>query len=110
MPQDLTDHWVGAAVMGFGPSFVRLKSGQAALAESLEQLIITLTAVAVFFRDDRDVPVEALAFDQHEEPSSALVRRQDGKRARGAEQTLTCRVELEITVHRDKMHPEATVV
>jgi hypothetical protein len=68
--QDLSHHLLGAAVIGFGSSFLGLQGRNAAVMESLQQLIITLAAVAVFFDDSDDVLLEALAFQDHEETAS----------------------------------------
>ena len=65
--QDLPHDLLGAAVVGFGSSFLGLEGRKSTLLESLQQLIITLTAVAVFFDDGDDALLEALAFEEHEE-------------------------------------------
>src|SRR6476620_10755532 len=71
--QDLADDLVGAAVVGFRAGFEKLKSGQAAGLESFQELIVALTAVAVFLSDRGDVLFQALAFDEHKETMSQLV-------------------------------------
>jgi hypothetical protein len=65
--QDLAHHLLGAAVVGFGSCFLGLEGRNAAVLESLQQLIITLAAAAVFFDDGDNVLLEALAFEDHEE-------------------------------------------
>jgi len=72
--QDLTHRFVGAAVVGFGAGFLGLESGQAALLESLQQLIVALPAIAVFAGHSDDVGLQALAFQEHEEASGKLRR------------------------------------
>src|SRR5438105_12052252 len=68
--QDLPHHLLGAAVVGFGSSFLGLQGQNAALLESLQQLIIALAAEAVFFDDGNNVLLEALPYEDHEETAA----------------------------------------
>lgn len=101
--QDLAHRLVGAAVIGLGAGFVQLEGGETPLAESRQQLIITLAAIAVFLCDVTHGLAKAFAFDEHEEAGDALIGWQDGKRAGGADQAVSARVELEASAHSEKM-------
>jgi hypothetical protein len=67
--EDLAYDLVRAAVIGSGSAFLRLESGHAPFPEKFQQLIVTLTAVAVFGREGGGIMLEALAFHEHEEPT-----------------------------------------
>lgn len=92
--QDLTDHLVGAAVIGFRAGLLRNKASQATLFVVVEQLVIALAAVAVLLGDGADVIFQALAFDEHEEALGLKVGGRDGQSAGGANQTVSFGVEL----------------
>jgi hypothetical protein len=95
LTQDLADGLFGAAIVGLGAGFAGLERGQAAALEGVEQLIITLTAEAVFLGHSEDVLVEALAFQEHEETARQGVVRGDGQRAGWAGELVGGGVELE---------------
>ena len=97
--QNLADGLIGAAVVGLGASLLRLEGGQAALLEGVEDLIVTLTAVAVFLGDGGDVVVQTLAFNEHEETGSQRVGAGDGQGAGGTSQLVSVRIELEKGIH-----------
>ncbi len=97
--QDLTHRFVGAAVVGFGAGFLGLESGQAALLESLQQLIVALPAIAVFAGHSDDVGLQALAFQEHEEAPGQGVLWSDGQRAGGAGELVSCGIELKGGLH-----------
>lgn len=77
--QDLTDGLVGAAVIGFGAGFIGLEGGQAAALEFSQELIITLATIAISLGHSADVPVEALAFNEHQEATGQEVGGQHGQ-------------------------------
>jgi hypothetical protein len=84
---------------------MRQQSSQATLFEVVEQLIIALAAVAVFFGDGSDVVFQTLAFDEHEEAVGLKVGGWYGQGAGGANQAMGFGVELE----RGSTHDESMV-
>ena len=97
--QNLADGLIGAAVVGLGAGLLRLEGGQAALLEGVEDLIVALTAVAVFLSDGGDVVVQTLAFNEHEETGGQRVGAGDGQGAGGTSQLVSFRIELEKGIH-----------
>ena len=97
--QDLADGLIGAAVVGLGAGLLRSEGGQAALLEGVEDLIVALTAVAVFLGDGGDIVIQTLAFNEHEETGSQRVRAGDGQGAGGTRQLVSFRIELEKGIH-----------
>ncbi len=79
--QDLVDDLLGAPVVGLGSGLVRLEGWEAAPVEGLEELVVALTAVAVFLGDGQDAVAEALAFQEHEEAPGQGVGGGDGQGA-----------------------------
>ena len=108
--QDLADGLVGAAVIGLGAGLVRLESGQAALLEGVEDLIVALPAIAVFSGDGGDVAVQTLAFHEHEETGGQGVGVGDGQRAGGPGQLVSFGIELEDGMHGDSVTEAGTIV
>jgi hypothetical protein len=82
--QDLADDFFGAAIVGFGAGSFGLEGGQATLLEVVEQLIITLAAVAVFLGERDDVLFQTLTFYEHEEAVGLEVGGGDRQDAGGA--------------------------
>jgi hypothetical protein len=103
--QDLPHGLVGAAVIGFGPGLLRLEREQAAGLEGLQELIITLAAVAVFLGEGGDVLLflQTLAFDEQEEPVSQGVGGGDGQDTGGASQLVGIGIELEGRMHGESL-------
>ena len=97
--QDLADGLIGAAVVGLGAGLLRSEGGQAALLEGVEDLIVALTAVAVFLGDGGDVVVQTLAFNKHEETGGQRVGVGDGQGAGGTSQLVSFGIELEQGIH-----------
>ena len=97
--QNLADGLIGAAVVGLGASLLRLEGGQAALLEGVEDLIVALTAVAVFLGDGGDIVIQTLAFNEHEETGGQRVGAGDGQGAGGTSQLVSFRIELEKGIH-----------
>jgi len=97
--QNLADGLIGAAVVGLGASLLRLEGGQAALLEGVEDLIVALTAVAVFLGDGGDIVIQTLAFNEHEETGGQRVGVGDGQGAGGTSQLVSVRIELEKGIH-----------
>ena len=97
--QDLADGLIGAAVIGLGAGLLRLEGGQAALLEGVEDLIVALTAVAVFLGDGGDIVIQTLAFNEHEETGGQRVGVGDGQGAGGTSQLVSFRIELEKGIH-----------
>ena len=69
MAQHLPHGLIGAAIIGFGPGFLRLEGEQTPGLEGLQELIVALAAVAVFLGEGGDVFLflQTLAFDEQEE-------------------------------------------
>ena len=65
----------------------------------MEDLIVTLTAVAVFLGDGGDVVVQTLTFNEHEETGGQRVGAGDGQGAGGTSQLVSVRIELEKGIH-----------
>lgn len=97
--QDLADDLIGAAVEGFGTGLAGEQGGQAPALEGLEELIVALTAVAIFSGDEADVAVKALALQEHEEAGGQGVSGSNGQRAAGAGQLMSIGLEVEWSVH-----------
>jgi hypothetical protein len=64
---DLAENLLGASVIGLGAGLLGLKGLQATLLELMQQLIVSLAAVAVFLGDGGDAVLQTLAFQEHEE-------------------------------------------
>ena len=97
--QHLADGLIGAAVVGLGAGLLRLEGGQAALPEGVEDLIVALTAVAVFLGDGGDIVIQTLAFNEHEETGGQRVGVGDRQGAGGTSQLVSLRIELEKGIH-----------
>ena len=97
--QDLADGLIGTAVIGLGAGLLRLEGGQATLLEGVEDLIVALTAVAVFLGDGGDIVIQTLAFNEHEETGGQRVGAGDGQGAGGTSQLVSFRIELEKSIH-----------
>ena len=108
--QDLPHHLLGAAVVGFGSSFLGLQGWQAAVLEGLQQLIITLAAEAVFFNDRDNVLLEALAFEEHEETVGRGIVWGDGQGAGRAGELMRGGVELKSGLHGGKIREGEGIV
>jgi hypothetical protein len=100
---DLEDNLLGASVIGLGAGLLGLKGLQATLLEVMQELIVSLAAVAVFLCDGGDAVLQALAFQEHEEVVGLLVGGGDGQRAGGAGELVSIGVELERAVHGRKV-------
>jgi hypothetical protein len=92
---DLQDGLLGASVIGLGAGLVGLKGLQAALLEVLQELVVSLAAVAVFLRGGGDAVLQALAFHEHEEAVGQHVGGGEGQGAGGAGELVSQGVELE---------------
>lgn len=92
---DLQDGLLGAPVIGLGAGLVGFKGLEAARLEVLEELIVSLAAVAVFLGGGGDVAVEALALGEHEEAVGQQVSGGDGQGAGGAGELVSQGVELQ---------------
>jgi hypothetical protein len=101
--QDLPHRLIGTTIVGFGAGLLRLEGGNAALFEGGQQLIIALTAEAVFFGYSDDVLLEALAFDEHEEAASQNVLGGNGQGAGGAGELIGSRIEPQGALHGAKV-------
>ena len=104
--QDLSDEWVGAAVIGFGAGLFGQQGGQAALLVVGEHLVIALAAKAIFLGEVGDLSLQALAFDEHEEAAGLLVGGGHRQGAGGALEQLGVGIELEGwegSIHRPKI-------
>jgi hypothetical protein len=97
--QDLAHHLVGAAVVGFGAGLPGLESQEAALLESVEDLVITLAAITIFLRDGGDVSIQALAFLEHEEAAGQFVGVGNGQGTGGAGELMGDGIELQGRIH-----------
>jgi hypothetical protein len=95
MAQDLAHHLVGAAVVGFGAGFPGLESQEAALLESVQDLVITLAAITIFLRDRDDASIQALAFLEHEKAAGQFVGVGNGQGAGGAGELTGGGIELQ---------------
>jgi hypothetical protein len=93
--QDLAFNLVGAAVIGLGAGFLGLQGLQAAGPISRPQLVIALTAAAVFLGNRGDLVCQTLAFDEHEEAVRQRVSGGDGQGADGAGQLVGEGLEFE---------------
>lgn len=102
MAQDLADDFVGAAVVGFGAGFFGFQSGEAALVEEIEQLVITLARIVIFLSDSGDMILHALAFNEHEEAASQFVGSGDGQGTGWAGELMRGGIELEGRIHGRK--------
>ncbi len=79
MAQDLADHFLSAAMIGFGAGLPRLQGGEASLLVGLQQLVITLAAITMILSNLSDGSSQALAFQEHEKAPGKLVVLSDGK-------------------------------
>ena len=71
--------------------------------EVLEELVIALAAAAVFLGDIADIGLQALALQEHEEAMGLRVGRWDGQGAGGAGELVSGGIELEISIHGEKV-------
>ena len=101
MAQHLPHGLIGAAIIGFGPGFLRLEGEQTPGLEGLQELIVALAAVAVFLGEGGDVFLflQTLAFDEQEETVGQGVGGGDGQGAGGAGQLVGFGIELEGWIH-----------
>ena len=73
------------------------------MSEVLEELVIALAAAAVFLGDIADIGLQALALQEHEEAMGLRVGRWDGQGAGGAGELVSGGIELEISIHGEKV-------
>jgi len=73
------------------------------VSEVLEELVVALAAVAVFLGDIADIGLQALALHEHEEAMGLLVGRRDGQGAGRAGELVSCGIEMEISIHGEKI-------
>ena len=73
------------------------------MSEVLEELVIALAAVAVFLGDIADIGLQAFALHEHEEAMGLLVGRRDGQGAGRAGELVSCGIEMEISIHGEKI-------
>lgn len=98
--QDLTNGLVGAPIIGFRPCFLRVEGGNTAAFKSLQDLVIALTAIAIFLGDGADVGLEALAFHEHEDPAGDFVAGLDGEGTGRASEFVSLGIEFKESFHR----------
>ncbi len=108
--QDLADDRVRAAVMGFGPGLFGLEGRQAAPPEGVQELVITLAAIAVLGGEGGDVGVPTLPLDPEKEAAGDLVGGGDQERAGGADELMGHRVEMQGRLHGKKIAARASNV
>ena len=106
---DLEDGLFGASVIGLGAGLLGDKGLQAALLEVMQELIIPLAAAAVLLRDGCDAALQTLAFHEHEEAVGLLVGGRDGQGAPSAGQLVSLGVELEGSVHGERVAESGVV-
>jgi hypothetical protein len=97
--QDLADDGLGAAVIGFGSGPLGLQGGKAALLEGVQELVITLTAKAVFGGEGGDVGVQALALHEQKETAGRFVGGINREGAGRAGELVRPRVEMKGCIH-----------
>jgi len=73
------------------------------VSEVLEELVVALAAVAVFLGDIADIGLQAFALHEHEEAMGLLVGRRDGQGAGRAGELVSCGIEMEISIHGEKI-------
>ena len=73
------------------------------MSEVLEELVVALAAVAVFLGDIADIGLQAFALHEHEEAMGLLVGRRDGQGAGRAGELVSCGIEMEISIHGEKI-------
>lgn len=97
---DLGDDLLGASVIGLGAGLLGLKGLQAALLEVLQELVVSLAAIAVFACDGEDALPHTLALGEHEEAVGQEVGGGDGQGAGGAGELVSNGVDEQGAVHR----------
>ena len=108
--QDLEHELFGASVVGLWAGLLGFQGLQAARLEVVQELVVALTAEAVFLSDGGDVVLQTLAFDEHEEATGLLVGRGDEQGAGGAGELVNIEVEVEMTVHGGKVEDRGRYV
>lgn len=101
--QDLADHLVGAAIIGFGAGFLGLQGGETALPEGLEYLVIALATIAILLSNSADLSFQTLTFDEHEEAASHLVGGGDGQGPSRAGELMDLGIESEGRIHTEQI-------
>jgi hypothetical protein len=101
---------IGATIIGSGAGFVGLKSQQATALKVGQELIVALTAEAVFGGGVGNVLFQALTLDEHEEALGQLVGGRDGQSAHRASELMGVRIELERITHEDSIGGNPTCV
>jgi len=104
--QDLPDQLVGAAIIGFGTGFPGPQGGQATPLVVRKHLVIALAAKAIFLGRLADPALQALAFDEHEEPVRLLVGDRHCQGAGRAGELLGMGIKLERCIHAGKLTPD----
>jgi len=97
--QDLADHLIGAAKIGFGAGLLGHQGGHAALFEGVKELVIALAAETIFLSDRADLTYQTLAFQEHGEAAAGFIGGGNGEGPRWAGERVGNGIELEGCLH-----------